>query len=1003
MRTNTRLRESPVQGQVTQVRTVPARPSGVPKQSTQRKAMHRNAPQCTAQSPILPSPCKTIPRRAKLSHTVMHAAYVCHDDDLYLEASFASLQGKIPATLFLSKSPWNGPKGNWKAVQKHAKSMGMSVVLGDWKDESEHRSAVLLWARQAGIRRLLIPDTDEVLSPELLATLTELAATEIADQVHVEMDTYWKSPEYVIRPRERLRPVILIDPTTVEHHHIRDYRGQRPLVLPSEHGVLHHLSYSGPDDRIRRKLATWSHRDEVVSDWLNNVWAKWDAERTMVNLHPTHPEAYGWAERIPVPAVLEPAMLAYQHANGGPDPLRAPSLLPINWPRLSVVIPLYGGPDDLEACLRSLYESIDLLADVIVVDDRSPDNAPDVVAAFPFARLVSNPTNMGFAATCNHGVSESIGDVLLLLNSDTIVPRDGLIRLIESLMSSGSIAAAGPLSNNVGHFQRTPATYTDASHISLFAEDFAQREAEDVDTDMLVGFCLAVKRSAWNEVGPLDESFGTGLFEDNDLCHRLRRAGYRLVISSRAFIHHEGNRSLDRTTEDKFAMFDRNRDLFAAKWRRDLETGFASHLCGTGPARVQFREERRPEKLDREVAKLAKQANISLCMIAKNEERVLGACLASAKPFFTQIIVVDTGSTDRTIEIAKKHGAEVHKFKWVDNFAAARDESMKYAKGSWIFWMDCDDTLPFSSGETLLRAATNAPKSIIGFSSKVRFVTDDPTHGTVVDHIKLFRNLPGLAWEFRIHEQILSSLRKQRGDVVPLDAEVLHSGYDTSEEGQKRKDQRDDHLLALALKELPDHPYMLFCRGMTDHYRKDHEPAIRYLRKCIEVCHDGETVLKKAYCLLGRSLRESGEVREALETFEQGIAACPADPELHFDRGQTLAHLGEHLAALESFRTVLRPQDQGTLSSLDLGILGYKTHVNMAVSLLVLGRYLEARDSMWKAIEERPGDLNLVFDLFKMARDNGDLRTCHACLGEVERVEGGRTENWAKMVSELPS
>ncbi len=929
---------------------------------------------------------------------------MCHDDAIYLDAAFLALQGQVPSTLFLSKIPWNGPKGDWKGVQKQAKALGIELILGTWANETDHRRTVLEWARSKGIRRLLIPDTDEVLSSELLATLTELAGTNLADQVHVEMDTYWKSPEYIIRPRERLRPVIMIDPTTVEHIHLRDYRGRRPLVLSAELGVLHHLSYAGPDERIRRKLVSWSHRDEIVPDWLTQVWERWDTDRTMGNFHPTHPEAYGFAERIPVPAVLEPAMRAYLDALGGSDPLHsAPLEAPANWPRLSVVIPLYGGPEDIEACLRSLYESMDLLADVIVVDDKSPDNAPDVIAAFPFARLISNPTNMGFAATCNRGASESIGDVLLLLNSDTIVPRAGLIRLIESLMSSGSIAAAGPLSNNVGHFQRTPATYTDISHISLFAEDFAQKEAEDVDTDMLVGFCLAVKRSAWNEVGPLDETFGTGLFEDNDLCHRLRRAGYRLVISSRAFIHHEGNRSLDRTSEDKFALFDRNRALFAGKWKRDLETGFASHLCGTGPARVEFHEDRRPEKLDREITKLAKQANISLCMIAKNEERVLGACLESAKPFFTQIIVVDTGSTDRTIEIAKEHGAEVHKFKWVDSFAAARDESMKYAKGSWIFWMDCDDTLPFISGEAILRAATNAPKSIIGFSSKVRFVTDDPTHGTVVDHIKLFRNLPGLDWEFRIHEQILASLRKHRGDVVPLDAEVLHSGYDSSEEGQQRKYERDDHLLALALKELPDHPYMLFCQGMTDHYRKAYEPAIRYLKRCIEECRNEETVLKKAYSLLGRSLRESGSVEEALETFERGIVACPDDPELHFDRGQTLARLGNHLAALDSYRAVLRPQGAGTLSSVDLGILGYKTYVNMAISLMELGRYLEARDYFWKAIAERPGDLDLVFDLFKVARDNGDLRTCHACLNEVERVEGGRTDNWAKMVSELPA
>lgn len=134
-----------------------------------------------------------------------------------------------------------------------------------------------------------------------------------------------------------------------------------------------------------------------------------------------------------------------------------------------------------------------------------------------------------------------------------------------------------------------------------------------------------------------------------------------------------------------------------------------------------------------------------------------------------------------------------------------RNESLKRAKGRWVFWMDADDTLPWPSGEAILRAAVGAGPEIAGFVVPVRFVTDDPVYGTRVDHVKLFRNRKGVRFEGRIHEQILPSLRASGGEIVRLDVEVLHSGYDTSEEGQRRKRERDYRLLDLDLADAPNH------------------------------------------------------------------------------------------------------------------------------------------------------------------------------------------------------
>ena len=88
-----------------------------------------------------------------------------------------------------------------------------------------------------------------------------------------------------------------------------------------------------------------------------------------------------------------------------------------------------------------------------------------------------------------------------------------------------------------------------------------------------------------------------------------------------------------------------------------------------------------------------RKPRLSVCMIVKNEERFLGQCLASVKDIADELIVIDTGSTDRTVEIAREHGAQVGHFEWCNDFAAARNASIAPATGDWILFLDADEEL----------------------------------------------------------------------------------------------------------------------------------------------------------------------------------------------------------------------------------------------------------------------------------------------------------------------
>lgn len=914
-----------------------------------------------------------------------------HDDHWFVKLALSSCQKAGPILAFVNQKAWNGEKGDWQRCADAAKEAGAEVILGSWEDETDHRRFAFDEAKRRGFTHAILPDGDEVLDPQLCDSLIAIAKGGIAERVYVHMDTYWKSARYVIRPRERYTPVIMVDLEKTHHYLIRDYRGGRAITLDPDYGVFHHLSYAGPDERIERKLLTWSHREEVQPDWLRNVWRAWDSDPFMTKLHPTVPIAYGFAERIEIPEVLAGVWDERPVATDPP--------IPRNWPTLSIVIPLHGGETDIRACLESLAKCNDLVSETVVVDDKSPDNAPEVASDFEFVRLVKNQENLGFAATCNRGFEESSGEVVVFLNSDTIVPRSGLIRLVESLVISGTVGAVGPYTNNAGYAQKINTTYTDVKNLDGFATNFSHQSLEDKDVPMLVGFCLAVRRSVLQEVGLFDTRFGKGLFEDNDLCYRIQRAGYKLRISSRSYVHHEGSKSLARMSEPAELLLARNLEVFKSKWREDLESGFASHLPGLGPDLIQFQKELHPDTVKARAVSLASKADISLCMIVRDEERVIRDCLTSAAPFFSQVIVVDTGSSDRTPEICRELGAEVYDMTWPESFSVARNESLKHAKGKWIFWLDADDTLPTYAGEAILQAALYAPPEIVGFIVPVQFVEDGPGAGTRVDHVKLFRNIPGLTFEGRIHEQILASLRPH-GEIARVSrAIVLHSGYDTSVEGQQKKRARDEKLLKLDLNERPDHPFVLFNLGMTAHYCGDHRDAISWFRKCIDKSGANDSHVRKAFALLGASHRYLGDLNSAIASFAEGTAKVGPDPELDFQCAMTLFEKGRLVEAKEKYLAM--PLDiSGFFSSIDIGILGYKRSANLGRICLNLGDYQGAKEWLLKAYDENPRVQETALDVVNAALEREDYRTAQATLDKI-RQRSGPTQEWADIQARM--
>lgn len=213
--------------------------------------------------------------------------------------------------------------------------------------------------------------------------------------------------------------------------------------------------------------------------------------------------------------------------------------------------------------------------------------------------------------------------------------------------------------------------------------------------------------------------------------------------------------------------------------------------------------------------------NLSVCMIIKNEERYLEGCLSSLIDIADEIIIVDTGSTDKSLSIAQKFNAKIFYFKWIDDFSAARNYSISMARGKWILWLDADERLDSSSVEELKKIV--AGDELSGVTCKVVSINPDNSLFTAKLY-RLFRNHKGVKFVGNVHEQIIDSLVNLNYKLSDSGIIINHLGYNVSEEEIKKKALRN---LELMKKNWKSDPSWLnaYHMGQTLMQLNNHEDA----------------------------------------------------------------------------------------------------------------------------------------------------------------------------------
>jgi glycosyltransferase involved in cell wall biosynthesis len=300
---------------------------------------------------------------------------------------------------------------------------------------------------------------------------------------------------------------------------------------------------------------------------------------------------------------------------------------------------------------------------------------------------------------------------------------------------------------------------------------------------------------------------------------------------------------------------------------------------------------------------------LSLCMIVCNEEKCIGNCLNSVKDVVDEMIIVDTGSTDDTIEICKSAGATVLHWDWEDNFAAARNYGLEHANGDWIFWLDADEEVEKEDAAKLRDVLIETEENIAGIQLINYYGSYPlhPDHAYLINHHRLFRNNMGFRFKNRVHEQL--NVHEVLGDInhlKTLPVRVYHYGYLDDITTKKNKHKRNINILEKMKQEDKSNPWVYYHLASEYYREKMHKIAFQYTNEAIQ-----KFLLKQQappsflYKLKYEILVRSNSFDGAWPAIDKAIALYPDYVDLHFYKGLIFIGQEKYNEAVKVFQHCL--------------------------------------------------------------------------------------------------
>lgn len=355
---------------------------------------------------------------------------------------------------------------------------------------------------------------------------------------------------------------------------------------------------------------------------------------------------------------------------------------------------------------------------------------------------------------------------------------------------------------------------------------------------------------------------------------------------------------------------------------------------------------------------------VSLCMIVKNEEKYLPRCLNSVKDIVDEIIVVDTGSIDRTVEIAKSFGSKVYSFTWNNNFSEARNESLKHATKDWILIIDADEEI-YKEDQELFRALLNSEldeNAIYNFQG-ISYSGDsiDENNKTINLNPRLFKNNKGTHYEGAIHNQLIYNNKSY--NAICENVNIHHYGYLNERIVSTDKRNRNLNILKAQFEKNPNDKFICFNLGNEYAALGDLNTALELYYKAYD---NFDPNTGYGAMLMIRMVYVNYNIRkydEALTLIEAGIKYYPKCTDLYFLRSEIYKVLRKPVLRIKSLENCVEIGEAPAHLKFFSGTGGAKAYYELGNAYFELGDFDTAYNYYVKAMESDIGFIPAIYDI----------------------------------------
>ncbi|HAX72271.1 MAG TPA: hypothetical protein DCY20_01970 [Firmicutes bacterium] len=293
--------------------------------------------------------------------------------------------------------------------------------------------------------------------------------------------------------------------------------------------------------------------------------------------------------------------------------------------------------------------------------------------------------------------------------------------------------------------------------------------------------------------------------------------------------------------------------------------------------------------------------SVSLCMIVKDEERVLKRCLDSVVGLVDEIVIVDTGSTDNTINIAKSFNAIVKPFVWTNDFSEARNYSLSFATCDWILVLDADEYFSDEAKSEFIQAINQ--DGISGYYiNQINFIDEMNLNHTINNLMhRLFRNHQGAVYTGAVHEQLYIPEDKKLGGSKIIELGFYHDGYLTPIYAGKQKSNRNTKLIQAILEKDPNNTFQLFNLGTEYVGAKEFDKAIECYNKAYSQMTQNDGFVGKLILYRINAFMTKGDYSNALQAIEEGLTLFPNYTDLMFEKAEIYEQYGQYTKAIRCY------------------------------------------------------------------------------------------------------